>query len=185
MHIFTKPLLGRLCFAPILMNIRIDIIIIGLIGFSACNNKKTNKVVDKDESTSSQVIKLSTGFDVEPKLGQVDSVQILYYDKPDGDSLRYTRFFKYVNLTDSFFIESMKEELKQSFTGKNEMDKCRSEGKMYLYHQQEIIKTIYFSTRCDKCCHLYFIKNGSFIYFNISVPFAHALNTLRKKAVMP
>ncbi len=160
------------------------IIIICFVILAGCNTKTSNKnVVSKNSATSS--VSNITGVDVEPGLEGVDSLQILYYDNPDGDSLRYTRFFKYVNVIDSSFISALKNELKQPFNKKKGMIPCRSEGKMYLYSKQAVIKTVYFSTRCESCCHLFFISNGSFIYFDLTGPFSERLKTLRGKAEMP
>lgn len=161
------------------------IIIFCLASLTGCSSKGENKSGVKNDSATPQANKILTGFDVEPGLDSVDSLQILYYDNPDGDSLRYTRFFKYVNVTDSSFISALKSELKERFNKKTEMIECRSEGKMYLYHKQAVIKTVYFTTRCEKCCHLFFISNGSFMYFDLSGAFSGKLRNLKEKAVMP
>ncbi|HVG16166.1 MAG TPA: hypothetical protein VM935_14445 [Chitinophagaceae bacterium] len=167
------------------MNIKNLIIIICFAGLAGCNNNTVDSSGHKNKPSTIPIKEKLTGVDVEPLLEGADSLQILYYDNPDGDSLRYTRFFRYVNVTDSTFIVALKNGLRQTFIQKTEMIKCRSEGKMYVYKKQAIIKTIYFATRCDRCCHLFFISNGSFLYFTLPETLSKELNTLKKDAVAP
>jgi hypothetical protein len=118
-----------------------------------------------------------TALDVEPKLRKADSLQILYYDDPDGDSLRYTRFFKYIITKDPTTINGLIGSLGNPVEKYSENKKCRSEGKIYVFEKQkeEPLKTIYFSTRCDTCCYLYYIKEGVFYYSSLSTNFKNKL----------
>lgn len=135
----------------------------------ACNNNSTKTDTHPEKSDSSVIIsQVEKGLELEPKIKQADSLQILYYDNPDGDSVRYSRFYHYITSTDSSLVSSVVANLNQPFQQLNEIKKCRSEGKIYMYGKNEPLKTIYFSTRCDSCCYLYFIKDGKFIYFSLS-----------------
>lgn len=144
-------------------------IVICLITITACNNnsEKTDNPPAKSDSFEIQS-QVKKGLDLEPQIKQADSLQILYYDNPDGDSLRYSRFYHYITSINSSLISSVLANLDQSFEQLNEIKKCRSEGKIYMFGKNEPLKTIYFSTRCDSCCYLYFIKDGKFLYFSLS-----------------
>lgn len=173
-----------LCFAA-MKHCNYNIIIIFLASLAACNGKPMNKGVFKSDPTRFKGNKTLTGVDIKPGIETVDSLQVVYYDNPGGDALRYTRFFRFVNTTDPSFVSALKKDLKQPFNKKTYMINCRSEGKIYLYLGQAIIKTVFFSTRSKSCCHLFFISDGSFMYFDISGAFSERLKMLREKAVMP
>ena len=154
--------------------------------FFSCSSVP-DKTVDeiKVDSFGANEYKKKTGLETEPVIGKTDSLQLVYYDNPDGDSLRYSRFFTYVNTTDSVVINSLLHDLEQPFETVNEVKKCRSEGKIYLLGRQESLKTIYFSTRGDSCTYLYFIKDGAFFYFPLSENFKSILAIHRNKALKP
>ena len=138
-----------------------------------------------EDSSSSQVIEAQGASGPQLSLKPFDSLQILYYDNPDGDSLRYTRYFKLVSTGNQSFIDALKKELEQPFQEEAEVRKCISEGKMYLYKNQEPFKTVYFSTRCDSCCYLYYIENGGFKYYNLSGSFSDSINKWKQYATTP
>jgi hypothetical protein len=118
-------------------------------------------------------------------LKKTDSLQVLYFDNPDGDSLRYTRFYKYVDSKDSGLIGTLLSDLNQPFEKRNEVKNCRSEGKIFLYDEEKPLKTIYFSNRCDSCCYLYYIQDGAFLYFPISSATSTALSFKKQKSKAP
>ena len=102
---------------------------------------------------------------IEPSLPAADSLQILYYDNPDGDSLRYTRFFTLAETTDTTAINTLVGEMDQVYVQQPSARPCRSEGKLFLLKGEDVLKTVYFSARGDSCRYFYFIKDGSFFYF--------------------
>jgi hypothetical protein len=134
----------------------------------ACNGIKNDKAEDVSVVVSDSANIKKTIRDIEPSLWKADSLQIIYYDNPDGDSLRYTRFFSFTKTGDSIKVNSLLEELNQSFEEEQKNRDCRSEGKLFLLNKEDILKTIFFSTRGDSCSYMYFIKDGSFIYFSLS-----------------
>jgi hypothetical protein len=135
----------------------------------ACKNSTKKQTGTPPASDSSSLPAVQSGLDAAPLLRQADSLQILYYDDPDGDSVRYTRFFQYTTTKDPQTIKELLASLDQPVEKRNEIKNCRSEGKIYVFDKrQEPIKTIYFSTRCDTCCYLYYIKEGNFYYSALS-----------------
>ena len=147
---------------------------------SSCNDD--TKSTAKDLPAAYQ---LKKGLEIEPGLKKTDSLQILFFNDPDGDSLRYTRFYSHTTSKDSTTINTLLEDLNQPFEQLKKIKKCRSEGKLYLFAGQEPLKTIYFSTRCDSCCYLYFIKDGAFLYFPLSIDFASVIANEKAKAQKP
>lgn len=118
-----------------------------------------------------------SGLAVVSELAQVDSLQILYYDDPIGDSLRYSRYFSHTATNDTAVINLLLRNLDNPFDKRKEISDCRSEGKIFLFKKGDPLKTVYFSTNCHTCCHLYFIHNGEFIYFAIDLVL---IDTLRR-----
>jgi hypothetical protein len=169
------------------MYLRYSRMLFCIIMMMACNNKSNNKEAKAIEHDSdlAKIDKPLTGLDAEPTLSKADSLQILYYDNPDGDSLRYTRFFKVASTNDTSLIGSVLFNLDQPFTTSNETINCRSEGKIYLYGRGEPLKTIYFSTRCDSCCYAYFIKDGTFLYFKLTGKVSGLLKKFKGYAKKP
>jgi hypothetical protein len=126
-----------------------------------------------------------TGFEHTPALRSTDSLQIIFYDNPDGDSLRFNRFFTYTNVGDTAAIHLLMEELDKPASLQTAVKKCRSEGKIYAYAKGEPVKTLYFGTRTADCTYLYYIKDGNFIYLNLSNAFNSYLQQQKRKAIKP
>lgn len=142
-----------------------------LLIFISCNNNNEGKITRTDstnEFADTSFNELKSGLTIEPLLNQADNLQVLYYNNPDGDSLRYARFYKFLETNDSIMISQILRNLDQPANQRLAVNNCRSEGKIYILKNQEPLKTVYFSTRCDSCCYLYFIKDGAFFYFNLS-----------------
>jgi hypothetical protein len=148
----------------------------------SCANNNTN--INKEEPPGSDTLVFRKGIDIIPDVKFTDSVQVLFYKNPDGDPERYTRFYTHVTLTDSGFTKSLLDGLDQSFREYAQVKNCRSEGKMYLFKQGggDPLQTIYFSTRCDTCCYVYYINNGLFYYMNMNDDLSQQLKLLRSKA---
>jgi hypothetical protein len=144
---------------------------------AACSNAPTEKSAAK---TGEQL-----AIDIEPKLRNIDSVQLLYFDDPNGDSLRYTRYYKYTNSSDSTVINPLKRGLHQSFTTEANTRECRSEGKIYAYGKGEVLKTLYFNTGEDSCGYIYLISNGAFMYMKMTPGVRSILRQQKAKAVVP
>ncbi len=154
--------------------------------FMACHNapeKKNAGSIEHDQAHDNSFV-VQNGLDAEPRLKQADSLQILYYDNPDGDSLRYSRYYRFTSSADSLLMQNVFTDLGQPFERLYDVKKCRSEGKIYLYRKQEPLKTIYFSTR-DSCNYIYFIKDGAFLYFSLSEELRNSLKENRKSAKRP
>lgn len=153
------------------------LIIVILIGCGDNSNLDQSKIEQSDSSI------IDDSFSVHLK--KTDSLQVLYFDNPDGDSLRYTRFYKYVDLEDSALIGTLLSDLNKPFEKLNEVKNCRSEGKIFLYDEEKPLKTVYFSNRCDSCCYLYYIQDGAFLYFPISSATSTALSINKQKSKAP
>lgn len=146
-----------------------DIFLLLLIFFLlACNSITGETKEDSPSAANPETKAPQTVRDIEPNLSKADSLQILYYDNPDGDSLRYTRFFKLAETTDTSQINTLLNELNQVHVQEPKVRPCRSEGKLFLLKGEDVLKTIYFSTRGDSCRYFYFIKEGTFIYFPLT-----------------
>src|SRR5687768_13287023 len=116
-----------------------------LLAASSCAEKK------KNDSTRGMA-----GFNLDARLQSADSLVVVFYNDPYGpDSLRYTRFYKQVSLTDTQHIAALKEQVVNQFEGPVERRNCRSEGKIWCFNEGKIFQTLYFATRCDACCFVY------------------------------
>lgn len=149
--------------------------------FLGCHDaKETGNDNKTDSSQNNSLIK--TGKEIEPKLFAAGSIQMFFYDDPDGDSLRYARFYTYHNTSDTAIIKTITRILAQPASQFTEAKKCRSEGKIYMLNNGEPVKTLYFSTRSEDCSYLYFIKDGLFYYFSATENLKKQLSEYRKKA---
>lgn len=158
----------------------------GILFMVSCENgNQPHKDVTVEAAAQKVTDSLKTLSDIETTLVAADSLQILYYDDPEGDSLRYSRFFHYTISTDSLTINTMKEEFRQSPEIRNALRNCRAEGKIYLYGKGKELKTVYFSTKPGACGFLYIIKNGNFYYVSLGKSFKDILETERKESVKP
>ncbi len=144
-------------------------------------------------------IKENTGLDI-ANLREADSVQVLFFTDPYGkDSLRYTRFFKHFNTSDTSVVNPLLNNLDRMFILRNEVMPCRSEGKLFFFKGEQELKTVYFNTQSlasassksngkslnSDCAYMYFIKDGGFYYFPIQSATIELLLKLKPKAVKP
>lgn len=152
----------------------------------ACADSSTNKANGVRDTTMVATVPLTKRvFDREPALARADSLQVLFYDDPDGDSLRYARFFTLMETTDTAQVRSLLRELNQVYVQEPRTRPCRSEGKLYLLQGEDILKTVYFSARQDSCRYFYFIRDGAFIYFPLTDRAATWLQQSRQRAKKP
>ena len=183
-----------------------------IASFAACETTTTKTIevsdtelesVDGPQSSkvtegAADAVKTNTGLDI-AGLHQADSVQILFFTDPFGkDSLRYTRFFKHYNTSDTAVVQPILKNLDQLFLLRTEVMKCRSEGKIFFFKGKQELKTVYFntqgvSTKPDErtpqtnsdCAYMYFIKDGSFYYFPIQPETAALLRKIKPQEVKP
>jgi hypothetical protein len=147
--------------------------------------KKETKERENANGNSTEIRIANRGIDAEPRLLITDSVQVLYYDDPDGDSLRYSRYFRYAVTADTGTIKQLMSGFQKPFADQLQPRDCRSEGKMFLFAGEQEVKTVYFSTRCDTCCYLYFIKDGKFLYFHLDDTTRNIIRELKKESRKP
>lgn len=144
--------------------------------------------VDMPDSQDSQTgVATQTAIDL-AGLRNADSVQVLFFTDPYGkDSLRYTRFFKHYNTSDTATTKPILRNLDQLFSFRTEVMNCRSEGKLYFFKAGQEMKTVYFSTgkKSTDCAFLYFIKDGGFYYVQIHAEVANLLNKIKPLAKKP
>lgn len=167
-----------------------------IASLTACNN--ATETSTKTISVTDTVVKTNTGLDI-AGLHQADSVQILYFTDPFGkDSLRYTRFFKHYNTSDTATVQALLKNLDQLILLRTEVMKCRSEGKIFFFKGAQELKTVYFNTQGasnnsgerapqdnSDCAYMYFIKDGGFYYFPIQPETAALLRKLKPLAIKP
>lgn len=152
----------------------------------ACADNSTNKATGVADTTGAEIVPVTRQvFDLEPALARADSLQVLFYDDPDGDSLRYARFFTLTETTDTAQVQSLLRELNQVYVQESRARPCRSEGKLYLLQGEDVLKTVYFSVRQDSCRYFYFIRDGAFIYLPLTDKAADWLQQSRQQAKKP
>lgn len=166
------------------MRILTSFLLIGLL-VSSCGNNTTQKApVDANEAYY-ESIKHMTGLEFQPRIQKADSVEIMFYDNPDGDSKRYTRYYKWFPSSDSNIVMEMQQSVDKHFVRIEKVKDCRSEGKMHFFADGNPIQTVYFSNRGDSCNHLYFIADGWFFYMPMDSSTASALRKLKAKSLEP
>lgn len=148
---------------------------------TSCGNTE-NKTTT---ATSQPEIVLETGLTIEPLLKRADSVQLLYFKNPFGDSLRYTRFYTYHVTNDASLINNLLHQMDKSFQVQPTARTCRSNGKLFFFGAGNELKTVYFATQGKDCSYLYYIKNGMFYYFTIDEATEKRLIELKAKTVEP
>ena len=151
-----------------------------VVSFVSCNSDESKMKISNANNVDSTTNKV-----ISAPLMKTDSLQVLYFDDPDGDSLRYTRFYKFVDSKDSGLINTLLVDLNQPFEKRNDVKDCRSEGKIFLYDDEQPLKTVYFSNRCDSCCYLYYIQDGAFLYFPISSATSASLSQSKLQSRTP
>jgi len=154
--------------------------------FFACSNENNAQKEPSDTVPVNTLQQPKTVKEVEERLFKADSLQVIYYDNPDGDSLRYSRYFTYTEINNTARVSALLQEMNQVFVQEPAARNCRSEGKIFLLNGEDILKTVYFSTRKDSCSYFYFIKDGNFFYFPVTEKakrFLTELKTVAKKPV--
>jgi hypothetical protein len=150
---------------------------------ASCSDAVKEKTQQADNNA---VIKISqTGLEHAPALRDTDSLQIIFYDNPDGDSLRFNRYFTYTDVSDTAAIKLLMHALDTTASLQTAVKKCRSEGKIYVYVKSEPVKTLYYSMRGAECTYIYYIKDGSFVYLPLRAHFRNFLQQQKQKAVKP
>lgn len=166
---------------------------------TGCNGGGSDKANGSATVADSAEIKneapvTQTALDIAGLRG-ADSVQILFFTDPYGkDSLRYTRFFKHYNSSDTAIVNPLLQNLDKLFVLRNEVMNCRSEGKLFFFKGEQELKTVYFNTggnakagasNNENCRFLYFIKDGGFYYVPVNAEIAAMLNKLKPMSKKP
>ena len=151
------------------------VFIVLLIVEAGCNDGG-GKVEDaeKKEPVSETLLHLDERFKA------TDSVVFVFYKDPYGkDSLRYTRYYTQISLTEPSVLDLLREQVMQKATRLEKYRNCRGEGKVWCFANGKIFQTIYFSTRCADCCHVFLIKDGFFYYVPILKSFITQLDSIK------
>lgn len=186
---FARPLFGAaLLFLKFKAMIKkgFFFLIVGTTLLLSCANNSNDKAAGREDTPVGATLQVTKQvFDLEPALASTDSLQVLFYDDPDGDSLRYSRFFTYTETTDTAQVQSLLQELNGMYVQEPKARPCRSEGKLYLLKGDDVLKTVYFAARQDSCHYFYFIKDGAFIYLPLTDRGADWLQQNRQQARKP
>jgi hypothetical protein len=130
-------------------------------------------------------IKHLTGLEFQPVINEADSVQVWFYNNPDGDEKRYTRYYKWVVSGDQATVGIFKKSINKNFERLERKKDCRSEGKIFFYKNENPLQTVYFSNRGDSCNHFYFISDGWFYYMPMDSISANVLKEFKAAAIEP
>ena len=134
----------------------------------------------KRQEDANPFLKATTGVEMDSRFLKADSLIVVFYKDPYGDdSLRYTRYYTKLATTDTANVALLLTNLSKPFTKFEQVKQCRSEGKIWCYSQGSIFQTVSFSTRCNDCCFVYFIKDGYFFYTPLDSSFAQRLAVLK------
>lgn len=146
---------------------------------SSCNDNNPKKQKETG-------LPASTAIELDTRLKDADSLVVVFYKDPYGeDSLRYTRYYTQVSITNDQGLATLQKDLEQTFSGQEKKRNCRSEGKIWCFVKGKVFQTIYFSTRCDDCCYLYLIKDGNFYYSPITADMTAWLAGLKPLSTEP
>lgn len=127
-------------------------------------------------------IKHLTGLEFDDRIQGADSAVFNFYDNPDGDAKRYTRFYRSYATGDSMILATLARAANRHFDRLEKIRDCRSQGKIFLFENGRPRQTLYFSNRGDTCNHLYFIKDGWFYYMPMDSAAAGLLKDLKANA---
>lgn len=152
-------------------------------GWGACQNQSHPRADANVAYYHS--IKHLTGVEFDERLKLVDSLRFLFYDNPDGDEKRYTRFYAEYHTVDPSIIRVVQQAADKKFNRLERIRQCRSQGKIFLFEKGIPKQTLYFSNRGDSCSHVYFIKDGWFYYMEMDSATAKLLSLLRPVAQKP
>ena len=146
-----------------------------LTGAGGCDSNEAKVTPESEKSALPQ-----TMLDVDERLRNGDSLVVVFYKDPYGtDSVRYTRFYTQVSLVDRSSVQHLQQQLAEKAIREEQYRKCRGEGKIWCFQNGKIFQTLYFSTRCEKCCHLFLIKDGFYYYSPISPTFVNWLDSIK------
>lgn len=154
--------------------------------FTACNNGRDQP--KKDVTTITTTVAQDPGegasiLQLDERLNSADSLVFVFYKDPHGkDSLRYTRYYREYQSTDSATILGVINNLKDSTQRLEKIKNCHSEGKIWCFAKGNVFQTIYFSAQNKDCSFVYIIKNGQFYYSNISKELVTQLERLKPLA---
>lgn len=143
---------------------------------AACESASKKPIVIKDDAIVTAVI-------LDPRISSTDSMVVVFYKDPFGtDSIRYTRYYTQVSLTDDSSLQRFQGQMKQPFVQEEKRKDCRGEGKIWCFNKGKIFQTVYFSRQCDTCCFTYILKDGNFYYAKAAEDFLAWLSYLKPMA---
>lgn len=144
-----------------------------------CVNKSAEKNSEAKQLAAEKLI--TTGIDLAPKLSEVDSIVILFYNDPfGGDAERYTRFYRQFGAgRNDTVLALLKQNLSLPFQKEDTLRKCRSEGKIFCFANSQPVQTVYFTSQSQACHHLYFIHEGRYYYFQPNPQFEASLRRVK------
>ena len=127
-----------------------------------------------------------TTLDIDERLKTADSLIVVFYKDPYGtDSLRYTRYYTQISIVGSNELDLLQQQLAQKTSRQEKFRNCRGEGKIWCYSYEKIFQTLYFSNRCDDCCHVYIIKDGFYYYTPIAESMIAWLDSIKPLSKEP
>lgn len=134
----------------------------------------------KKQEDTNPFLTATTGVELDTRLLAADSLVVVFYKDPYGeDSLRYTRYYTKLSTTDTNNVALLLQNLRKPFAKFEKVKSCRSEGKVWCYSKGSIFQTVAFSTRCNDCCFIYFIKDGYFFYTPLDTALSKRLAVLK------
>jgi len=140
----------------------------------------------EEKKTESKASLFATTLDIDERLKKADSLVVVFYKDPYGtDSLRYTRYYTQISIVDSTALNLLQQQLLQKTSKQEKYRNCRGEGKIWCYTKNKIFQTIYFSTQCNNCCHVYIIKDGFYYYTPIRESTSTWLSSLKPLSKSP
>lgn len=154
------------------------IILLSGVCLSGCNAHEKKAAPTKEA--------IINGISLDQRLEATDSMVIVFYKDPYGsDSIRYTRYYTQITTTNTKDIAAMLEQAKLPLQQEEQRDECRNEGKIWCFTDGRVFQTLYFSTRCDKCCHLLLLKDGNFYYGELGSNFTNWLAMIKPQSKDP
>jgi hypothetical protein len=145
---------------------------------------------DGGSGASKESAAVNTKDSAEKKVGEMifipaniqGEVDILYFKKPFTDSVRYTRYYRVAQTTDTVFFAALSAALQQHFEHLDAPRKCLSEGKIQVSLGGDAFKVVYFSRKETGCSYLYVIRDGMFYYFDMPEHLNRFLIELEKQS---
>lgn len=165
-------------------SIRSYILVFVFVMLTSCLNRETKSTTVLLDTPSQETVS-PTAPGIIPDPGKVKELEIIFYNKPFTDSIRYTRFYRFTTTSDSSVVGSLDRALHTHYEKLGQTKKCTSEGKIIMNLGAEEFRVAYFSRMNTDCFYVYLIKNGEFYYFTMTTELTKHLDRLERSAVAP